>query len=70
MPEFQNRYGTGDLLSNTSSVEKSWGHKLNSSNYMGYSPVDDFYKRELLRPKLLLFLQEQNVIKLTFLQVQ
>ena len=42
MPEFQNRYGTGDLLSNTSSVEKSWGHKLNSSNYMGYSPVDDF----------------------------
>ena len=42
MPEFQNRYGTGDLLSNTSSVEKSWGHKLNSANYMGYSPVDDF----------------------------
>ncbi len=43
-PQFQNRYGTGDLLSATSSVEKSWGHRLNESNYMGYSPIDDFLR--------------------------
>lgn len=44
MPHFQNTYGTGDLLSSSGSVERSWGNKLNSSNYMGYNPADDFLK--------------------------
>lgn len=42
MPIFQNSYGTGDLQNSTSSVEKSWGRKLNSSNRMGYDPANDF----------------------------
>ena len=41
-PEFQNRYGTGDNSLNSGSVEKSWGNRLNSSNYMGYNPISDF----------------------------
>ena len=41
-PNFQNSYGTGDLLSSAGSVEKSWGNKLNTSNYMGYDPINDF----------------------------
>ena len=43
-PRFQNSYGTGDLLSSSGSVERSWGNKLNSSNYMGYDPINDFLK--------------------------
>lgn len=42
MPSFQNSYGTGDLQNSASSVEKSWGHKLNPANFMGYDPSDDF----------------------------
>lgn len=48
MPKFQNRYGTGDLLSETPSVEKSWGNKLSADNYMGYSPTDDFLKTGII----------------------
>ena len=43
-PNFQNSYGTGDLLSSAGSVEKSWGNKLNTSNYMGYDPINDFLR--------------------------
>ena len=43
-PNFQNSYGTGDLLSSGGSVEKSWGNKLNPSNYMGYDPINDFLR--------------------------
>ena len=43
-PNFQNSYGTGDLLSSAGSVEKSWGNKLNPSNYMGYDPINDFLR--------------------------
>lgn len=43
-PEFQNRYGTGDLNSSESSLIKSWGHKLNDANYMGYDPANDYLK--------------------------
>lgn len=39
LPEFQNRYGTGDLNSSEGSIVRSWGNRLNSSNYMGYSPL-------------------------------
>lgn len=43
-PKFQNSYGTGDLLSGAGSVERSWGNKLNSSNYMGFDPINDFLR--------------------------
>ena len=43
-PNFQNSYGTGDLLSSAGSVEKSWGNKLNPFNYMGYDPINDFLR--------------------------
>lgn len=43
-PKFQNSYGTGDLLSGAGSVERSWGNKLNSSNYMGFDPISDFLR--------------------------
>ncbi len=41
-PDFQNRYGTGDLNSSEGSSVRSWGNLLNDSNYMGYDPVDDY----------------------------
>ena len=44
LPDFQNRYGTGDLNSSESSVVRSWGNRLNSSNYMGYNPRDDYFQ--------------------------
>ena len=44
LPDFQNRYGTGDLNSSESSVVRSWGNRLNSSNYMGYDPRDDYFQ--------------------------
>lgn len=44
LPEFQNRYGTGDLNSSESSVVRSWGNRLNSANYMGYNPRDDYFQ--------------------------
>ena len=44
LPEFQNRYGTGDLNSTESSFVRSWGNRLNSSNYMGYDPRDDYFQ--------------------------
>ncbi len=42
MPKFQNRYGTGDLASGSADINKSWGSPLNESNYIGYSPADDY----------------------------
>jgi len=44
LPKFQNRYGTGDPTVEGSSLNKSWGNLLNSANYMGYSPRNDFYE--------------------------
>lgn len=44
MPKFQNRYGTGSLLSDVAVADKSWGNRLNDSNYMGYSPSKDYFK--------------------------
>ena len=43
-PQFQNRYGTGSLLSNVAVLDKSWGNRLNDSNYMGYSPNENYLK--------------------------
>ncbi|MFA6676710.1 MAG: SusC/RagA family TonB-linked outer membrane protein [Bacteroidales bacterium] len=45
LPEFQNTYGTGDLLSKVDVVDRSWGAKLNDANYRGYTPEDDFYQQ-------------------------
>ena len=44
LPEFQNRYGTGDHNSSESSIVRSWGNRLNEDNYMGYDPVDDYFQ--------------------------
>jgi len=45
MPRFQNRYGTGSRLANDpSTTDRSWGQRLNASNYMGYSPVNDYFQ--------------------------
>lgn len=43
LPSFQNRYGTGDLNSSEGSIVRSWGNKLNTSNYMGYNPRSDYF---------------------------
>ena len=44
LPSFQNRYGTGDLNSSEGSIIRSWGNKLNASNFMGYNPRSDYYQ--------------------------
>ncbi len=44
LPSFQDRYGTGDLNSSEGSIIRSWGHKLNSANYMGYNPRSDYFQ--------------------------
>lgn len=44
LPSFQTRYGTGDLNSSEGSAIRSWGNKLNSSNYMGYNPKNDYFQ--------------------------
>lgn len=41
-PNFQNRYGTGDLNSSEGSKTRSWGNRLNAASYMGYEPVKDY----------------------------
>ncbi len=42
MPEFQSRYGTGDLSSDQANDVFSWGNQLNSANYRGFDPADDY----------------------------
>ena len=42
LPRFQNTYGTGDDNSPEGSVIRSWGKKLNDSNFMGYEPKEYF----------------------------
>ena len=44
LPRFQNRYGTGDYNSSEGSITRSWGSKLNSSNFMGYNPAKDYFR--------------------------
>ena len=43
MPRFQNRYGTGSGGVVTA-TDRSWGSLLNSANFMGFSPVDDYFR--------------------------
>ncbi|MCD8044268.1 MAG: SusC/RagA family TonB-linked outer membrane protein [Tannerellaceae bacterium] len=48
LPRFQNRYGTGDQTLDGGSAIKSWGERLNNSNYMGYNPKSDFFQTGLV----------------------
>lgn len=43
MPKFQNRYGTGSVLSGNVS-DRSWGDLLNSATYRGYDPGSDYFQ--------------------------
>lgn len=43
LPNFQNSYGTGNVQSSVKVYDKSWGKKLNETNYRGYSPRDDYF---------------------------
>ena len=44
LPRFQNRYGTGDYSSSEGSIVRSWGKRLNETNYMGYDPARDYFQ--------------------------
>ena len=44
LPEFQNRYGTGNLRTPNGSEHLSWGKALNSANKMGYDPRRDYFR--------------------------
>lgn len=43
LPEFQNRYGTGDLNSSVGSIDRSWGALMNSANNPYYDPAKDYF---------------------------
>jgi len=44
LPEFQNRYGTGNLTTPVNVNSYSWGKLLNETNKMGYSPRKDYFR--------------------------
>ena len=44
LPEFQNRYGTGNLRVPDGAEHLSWGKALNSANKMGYDPRKDYFR--------------------------
>ncbi|MDR2361905.1 MAG: SusC/RagA family TonB-linked outer membrane protein [Prevotellaceae bacterium] len=44
LPRFQNRYGTGDLLTDGGSPIKSWGRLSVPENYQDYDPASDFFE--------------------------
>lgn len=44
LPDFQNRYGTGDISSPEGSLVCSWGLPLNAYNSYGYSPRKDYFR--------------------------
>ena len=44
LPEFQNRYGTGNLRVPDGAEHLSWGKALNSANKMGYDPRQDYFR--------------------------
>lgn len=47
LPNFQNSYGTGNVQSSVQVFDKSWGKKLNETNYRGYSPRKDYFNTGL-----------------------
>ncbi len=44
LPEFQNRYGTGNIYSSEGSIVQSWGRRLNAANMRGYDPREDYFQ--------------------------
>lgn len=52
-PRFQNRYGTGSAGNPLS--DKSWGKLLNSANYMGFTPQDDYLKTGIVATETVSF---------------
>ena len=44
LPQFQNRYGTGNLSMPINVNSYSWGHRLNAANRMGYDPRRDYFR--------------------------
>lgn len=48
MPKFQDRYGT-------SGTEASWGQRLNSGNYYGYNPKDDYFQTGVIATETVTF---------------
>ena len=43
-PKFQNKYGTGSNIRESGSESYSWGRLLNESSFMGYNPIEDYFK--------------------------
>ena len=44
LPQFQNRYGTGDLNSSIGSDVRSYGQLMNSANNPGYDPAKNYFR--------------------------
>lgn len=44
LPDFQTRYGTGNIFTPVNVDSYSWGKRLNSANTMGYSPRSDYFR--------------------------
>ena len=44
LPEFQNRYGTGNLTMPINVASYSWGKRLNRANRYGYDPREDYFR--------------------------
>nr|WP_232009180.1 SusC/RagA family TonB-linked outer membrane protein [Alistipes megaguti] len=44
LPQFQNRYGTGNLTTPINVNSYSWGKRLNEVNRMGYDPRSDYFR--------------------------
>ena len=44
LPEFQNRYGTGNLTTPINVASYSWGKRLNRANRYGYDPREDYFR--------------------------
>lgn len=55
LPEFQNRYGTGDLNSVEGSVVRSYGLPLQASNNYGYDPRKDYFQTGITGTETLTF---------------
>lgn len=48
MPEFQNRYGTGNGGVYSTTGTSSWGARLNAANSYGYDPKSDYFQTGII----------------------
>lgn len=60
LPEFQNRYGTGDLNSPEGSTVRSWGLPLAESNNYRYNPRKDYFQLGITGTESLTFSTGNN----------